>query len=171
MPGSTAAAPRVDERDSELLKVTGVACSESCFSRRGNTGDLGVADLQRSIGALSLGRDARGSEGGRRVEGLNSALQLVGEELTEGSFKLLSATAGLEQLQGGSHLEHGDRGRPDRFCRLIVEPAHYGRLGIPPHQRRDDVGVKQDHDSNRAVRSGCPRSSTMSSWKAELRQT
>lgn len=80
MPGSTAAAPRVDERDSELLKVTGVACSESCFSRRGNTGDLGVADLQRSIGALSLGRDARGSEGGRRVEGLNSALQLVGAE-------------------------------------------------------------------------------------------
>ena len=53
--------PRIDEGDAEICEMSGIAGGEGCFARGGDTGDLDIADLDRSADLpLPGGDDSRG---------------------------------------------------------------------------------------------------------------
>ena len=58
---------------------------------------------------------------------------------TCGERVLEPSTSGLlsEHLQAGIHL--GDRREPDGLARLAIEPSDHDRVGVRPHQRRNDM--------------------------------
>lgn len=142
--------PRIDEADSQLLEVPDVAGRQPRSSGRGDPGNLHIADVETPSRTPSLGSDADGGDCGRPVERLDAATEVFVEELSEGLLELPPAPARLQQLQPGTHLEDGDRGHPDRLRRLLVQPGDDDPIGLPLHQRRDDVRVEEDHGSKRA---------------------
>lgn len=65
--------------DPEPVEVTGVPGGKHGLSRRRDSGDLDVADLQCSAGALLLGSYAAGGKCCGFIERLHPAIELVGK--------------------------------------------------------------------------------------------
>ena len=146
--------PWVDEVNARSIEVADVTSGQDCMTGSGDTGDLYIANLYRPTSSLSICCNSPRSERGGLVEHLNAAVEIFFEHLHKAPIKPAAAATALQKVYSCAYFEDGDRGGPDRLGWLIVEPAHYGRIGCVPHQRRKHVGIEQDHESNCAGRTG-----------------
>lgn len=155
--------PRVDEAHAEIREVTDVAGGDGRFTCKCDPRYLSVAYLDRLASPLPSSNKCPGSICGGDIEGEDSLVEILAEDLLEGSFEMPTSTRRRKELQARSDLGHGDRGCPDRFRRLSVQPVDHDGLRLGSHERREHVGVEQDHGSERsAPRDGCPRNSMKS---------
>src|SRR5262249_20330189 len=145
------------------IEVPKVASREGSFAGDGDTGDLDVAQIDRTAGTPVLRSDATGELSGERIEGQHPVLEVLFERPGKGGLQKSSAPSSRQQLQAETDLEDGDRGRPDGFRRQTVEPPNDDRVRLAVHEGRDHVGIEEDHDSKSAGRTGWPRNSEMSS--------
>jgi len=73
--------PRIDQAHACRLEMSGIACRKNGMPGSSDTGNLHVADLDRLAGTLDSRRNGTCGESRRLVEGLHSALEVLGKEL------------------------------------------------------------------------------------------
>src|SRR5258706_12059350 len=66
-------------------------------------------------------------------------------------------------MQSVTNFKDRDGSCPNGCARLLVEPFDNTRVRRVPHERRENVGIENDHRSKRAGLVWYPRSSGMSS--------
>ena|SRR6185295_11289656 len=127
---------------------------ECRLAGRCNTSYLNVSDFDRTTGTTPLRGNAPGGTGGGLIEGHHAPLKILFERLGESLFEKPPLSPSREELQTEPDLEDGDRSCPDRLRRLTVEPRYHGRVRFAPHERRDHIGIQEDHDLKSAGRTG-----------------
>src|SRR5215831_1471795 len=105
--------PRIDEVDTEVIEMTGVAGGEEGLARDGNAGDLDVANFDRSAALRLLSSECRRGFGSFSVEWQHSAAENLADGQIEGLIKSLAPAAWRQNRQAEMNFEDCNRRRPD----------------------------------------------------------
>ena len=143
-----ASAPGAEHRGRQIGEMPQVAGGERGATRDGDAGDLGVAHVHRAPGLLARRTDQRRLRGSFGIERQHPVAQVFGQQLLETVFQAAAAFAFGQQRQTEPAFEDGDAGHPDRLGRLQIEPGHHRRFRLGTHQRRQHIGVEDDHFPN-----------------------
>lgn len=128
-----------------------VAGGKCRLTSKSNARYLGVANLDRPAGALTSGNEGTCSFGGCGVEWDYPSIEVFVEKSGEGRLEPMSSLGRVQQFQTRSDCQHRDRGCPDRFRWLIVEPLDNGCIRVGMHERRKDIRVEDDHGASRSA--------------------
>jgi hypothetical protein len=119
--------------------------------REDDPGNQRVAQVHRPPAFLPGGHQIRGMLCCGQIEWRNPALDFLYEQSVEGLHQQGAPPARRKNPQPGLDLEDGDRCRPNRRPRLIVEPVDDIPIRRLTHQRREDVRIEHDHRRNEGV--------------------
>ncbi len=125
--------------------MSGIAGREGAVSRESYACNLGVAEVDRAASPLARGGERSRPLSGRFIEIQYAPFEVFAEHLGERLFDLLPAPAWRQERNAEAGLEHRDRCDPDRLRGLPVKPRCNLRIWPGTHQRREYVGVEDNH--------------------------
>ena len=139
-----------------------VASPASTTQRR--RGNLGVEGLDRAAFAAAGGDNLRVMDGGSLLEGQHAAREIVGEHRRGRGREREAAPPFGKHGDAVEDFGLADTGGVERGARLGGNPREHRRGGFRAHQFGEDVGVEDDHRSNRGgSRTGTGRCGSSSS--------
>ena len=142
--------------------MTHVASCDGCAPRRRDACNLDIPKFERPTASSSLRRNLSRNLRGGFVERDDSTVEVFFEYRLKRLLQSAPPSSGHEDLQSESNFENGDRCRPDGFGWLGVEPRDHDRIAFAMHERRNHIGIEQNHSSNSAGFAVCPRISGIS---------
>ena len=126
-----------------------------------DSADHSVPNFDRASGSSEAGDQGSGSSRGNGVEIQYPAGEVFREQRLERRGQSPLSRAGVHESQPESDLEDGNGSGPDGLRRLLIQPCNDVGIGLARHQRRQDVGIENDHSSRSGRRTRQLRNSSI----------
>ena len=157
------ARPRVDYRNRKILKMRCVSCCELRVRSKHYAGNHCVAQFTWTSLLMTHRHQIPSLLRGSCIERSYSILDLFDKDSLECLKQGRASLPNRQNMQSVTNFKDRDGGCPNGCARLLVEPVDNAGVRRVPHERRQNVGIENDHRSKRAGLVWYPRSSGMSS--------
>jgi hypothetical protein len=164
----SSARPWVDYRNRKILKMRCVSCCLLRMRSKHDAGNHCVAQFTWTFPLMTHSHQVPSLLRRGCTKRSDSTLDLLNKDSLECLKQGRASLPTRQNLQSVMNLEDGYGGCPNGYARLLAEPFDNTPVGWVPHERRENVGIENDHRSKRAGLVWYPRSSVMSSSSPTL---
>ena len=149
--------PWVNNGYLQSLEMPDIPRGKGCAMRKRDSGNLCIAKVNWSSRSLPSRSECCRFGCRCTIKIQDAIFEVFLQHASERLLQVPPASTRRQQGNAEARFKYRDTGRPDRLCRLSVEPARDPFLGLASHERRKHIGIQDDQSCSSAGLGLCPR--------------